>query len=232
MMIRNNIEEIRERIHNACIRAGRSVDEVALMAVSKFHPAEAIAEAYRAGQRLFGENRVQEAAAKFGSRAAIAEQWPGAEVHMIGNLQRNKASDAGHLFNLIQSIDRIPLIDELAKHIDNGTRLPVLFELNAGEESKSGFADEDALLAGVEKALETGRLEPRGLMIMAPWTGDDKLIAGAFRRLKVLQGRLEVRFPECSWECLSMGMSGDFETAIREGSTMVRIGTAIFGERR
>jgi pyridoxal phosphate enzyme (YggS family) len=236
--IASAVAAVRERIDAACARSGRKTDEVRLMGVSKFHPLEAIEVAWKAGITLFGENRVQEAAGKFSDGAGVVfrESRPEVELHMIGSLQRNKAKAAVSLFDCVQSVDRDELIAELGKHASSRAArglapLGVLLELNAGEESKSGYPGEDALLRGAEKLLVTPGLVARGLMIMAPLTGDTAVIRGAFRSLTALQARLRTRFPEGDWSCLSMGMSGDFEIAIGEGSTLVRIGTAIFGER-
>ncbi|MDR1411132.1 MAG: YggS family pyridoxal phosphate-dependent enzyme [Spirochaetaceae bacterium] len=230
------IASVRDRIGAACARSGRKAEEVRLMGVSKFHPAEAVEAAWKAGLGLFGENRVQEAAGKFSRPGAFRESRPGMELHMIGSLQRNKAKAAVSLFDCIQSVDRDELIAELAKfapaRISGGVApLGVLLELNAGEESKTGYYNEDALLRGAEKLLSAPGLAARGLMIMAPLTSDIAAIRRAFRSLAALQVKLRTRFPEGDWSCLSMGMSGDFETAIEEGSTLIRIGTAIFGER-
>ncbi|MDR2786284.1 MAG: YggS family pyridoxal phosphate-dependent enzyme [Treponema sp.] len=232
------VAAVRERIDAACARSGRKTAEVRLMGVSKFHPLEAIEAAWKAGLTLFGESRVQEAAGKFsaGAGAVFRENHPEIELHMIGSLQRNKANPAVSLFDCVQSVDRDELITELGKHASVRTArgsapLGVLLELNAGEESKSGYRGEDALLRGAEKLLVTPGLAAQGLMIMAPFTGDTAAIRRAFRSLAALQAKLRTRFPDGDWSCLSMGMSGDFEIAIEEGSTLVRIGTAIFGER-
>jgi pyridoxal phosphate enzyme (YggS family) len=233
--IARSITAIRERIDAACARSGRKTEEVRLMGVSKFHPIEAIEAAWKAGLTLFGESRVQEAAGKFLSDAGAAfrEGHPGLELHMIGVLQRNKAKTAASLFDCVHSVDRDELIAELGKFAParTGPPLGVFLELNAGEESKSGYDGEDSLLRGAEKLLATPGLAARGLMIMAPLTGDSDAVRRAFRSLAALQGGLQERFPEGDWSCLSMGMSGDFEIAIEEGSTLLRIGTAIFGER-
>ena len=233
--IASAVTVLRERIDAACVRSGRKTDEVRLMGVSKFHPLEAVEAAWKAGITLFGENRVQEAAGKF-SDGAFRENHPGMELHLIGSLQRNKAKAAVSLFDCVQSVDRDVLIAELGKHAsaraDLGLPpLELLLELNAGEESKSGYRGEDALLRGAEKLLAIPELATRGLMIMAPLTGGAAVIRRAFRSLTALQARLRTRFPEGDWSCLSMGMSGDFEIAIEEGSTLIRIGTVIFGER-
>jgi pyridoxal phosphate enzyme (YggS family) len=201
------------------------------MAVSKFHEWPSIEKAAAAGIRLFGESRVQEAARKF---MGFRERCLNAELHLIGSLQRNKVKAAVGLFDCIESLDRVELVLELGRITrDRGTNpLPVLFELNAGEESKSGFRDEDALCAGVEAAQGFSGLLPSGLMTMAPFTVEEKPVREAFRKLVKMQARLRLTFPEYGWDCLSMGMSGDFKIAIEEGSTLVRIGTAIFGDRQ
>lgn len=228
-----NIEAIRERIEAACIRSGRKSSDVALMAVSKFHCLEKIEEAWDAGIGLFGENRVQEAAGKFGAGGHWQEKHPGAEIHLIGSLQRNKVKTAVSLVDCIESVDRDELIDELGKQCrDRESPLGLLLEINAGEASKSGFPGEGELFRGAEKVLSYPGLLPRGLMIMAPLTGEELRIRRAFRSLVHAGNELRKRFPQADWSCLSMGMSGDFEIAIEEGSSLVRIGTAIFGERR
>jgi pyridoxal phosphate enzyme (YggS family) len=218
------------------------------MAVSKFQPPAAIEEARACGIRLFGENRVQEAAEKFpppmgdplldsgpvtGADRAAPLWAGGCEIHMIGSLQRNKAKLAARLFDCIQSIDREELITELAKHRKEQERpLRVLLELHTGEDSKSGFPDEEGLLRAAETVLSFPGLLAEGLMTMAPFNADEKTIRASFRSLVHARRTLASRFPQTDWSCLSMGMSGDFEIAIEEGSTLVRIGTAIFGERR
>ncbi|GHT73362.1 YggS family pyridoxal phosphate enzyme [Spirochaetia bacterium] len=227
--ISGGVAAIQERIEAACIRSGRKAEDVRLMGVSKFQSRDAAEAAWNAGIRLFGESRVQEAAEKF---AGFREEKPGTELHLIGTLQRNKAKAAVSLFDCVESVDRDELIEELGRLAVSQKPLGVLLELNAGEASKSGYRSEDDLFRGAEKLLARPTLVPRGLMIMAPYTDDAALIRRAFRSLVQVQGKLETRFPEADWSCLSMGMSGDFEIAIEEGSTLVRIGTAIFGERR
>jgi pyridoxal phosphate enzyme (YggS family) len=231
-VIGRNIEAIRERIEAACIRSGRKSSDVTLMAVSKFHSLEKIGEAWDAGISLFGENRVREAVEKFGPRGDWQKNHRGGELHLIGNLQRNKVKAAVSLVDCIESVDRDELIDELGKRCgERESPLGLLLELNAGEASKSGFPGEGELFRGAEKVLSYSGLLPRGLMIMAPLTGEEILIRRAFRCLVHARDELQKRFPQADWSCLSMGMSGDFEIAIEEGSSLVRIGTAIFGER-
>jgi pyridoxal phosphate enzyme (YggS family) len=199
------------------------------MGVSKFHSREKVEEAWNAGLTLFGENRVQEASGKF---EGFAQSHPGAELHLIGSLQRNKAKTAVSLFDCVESVDRDDLLVSLGNlGAVRDIPLSILFELNSGEASKSGYPDEDSLFQAAEKALAFPSLTIRGLMTMAPLTDDSAEIRRAFRSLARARDRLQSRFPECDWSCLSMGMSGDYEIAIEEGSTLVRIGTAIFGER-
>jgi pyridoxal phosphate enzyme (YggS family) len=205
------------------------------MAVSKFQPLFRIEEALQSGIRLFGENRVQEAVEKF---SGLSRDY---EVHLIGSLQRNKAKPAAQLFDCIQSVDREEIIVELAKHTGGREKpLHLLLELHTGEASKSGFPDEESLFRGAERLLSLPGLSVEGLMTMAPFSDDEKSIRASFRALVHAQGALASRFPQSScpagspvsWSCLSMGMSGDFEIAVEEGSTLLRIGTAIFGERQ
>jgi pyridoxal phosphate enzyme (YggS family) len=193
-----------------------------------------VEEAYNAGQRLFGENRVQEA---FGKFAGLKKTFPDIQAHLIGGLQRNKAKAAISLFDCIQSVDRDALIDELGKLTEEcdterakGAGFPILLEMHTAEASKSGFLDADALCHAAEKALAYSGLALSGLMTMAPFTNDEKAVRRAFRAVVSARDMLEARFPG-HWQSLSMGMSNDFEIAIEEGATLVRIGTAIFGER-
>jgi pyridoxal phosphate enzyme (YggS family) len=235
MSIAENIAGIEERIVKACLHSGRKRDDITLMGVTKFQPIEAVNEAWKAGLYCFGESRVQEATAKF---EGFKEGKVGAEVHLVGALQRNKAKLAASLFDCIQSVDRKSLVAELAKHARQTHPLPLLLEFRTGEDSKSGFTDVDELFRAVEMILICPSLRVLGLMTIAPNTSDDGIVRSAFRRLVKVRDELERRFPakdrwaaQHSWACLSMGMTGDFETAIEEGSTMLRIGNAIFGER-
>ena len=238
---------MRERIDAACAGAGRKSADVRLMGVSKFHGRKAVGEAYSAGIRLFGESRVQEAAGKF---QGFRDAMPDAAVHLIGSLQRNKARAALALFDCIQSVDRDSLIGELGKlaaecsapgsacslqapqvsPLQARRPVSILLELHTAEDSKSGFPDIDSLCFAAERILALPGLALAGLMTMAPNAGDEGSIRSSFRRLVSAQSFLEARFPG-HWGALSMGMSGDFEIAIEEGSTLVRIGTAIFGKR-
>jgi pyridoxal phosphate enzyme (YggS family) len=231
------LARLEERISSACLRCGRKREEVALMGVSKFHPYEAVEKAWKAGLCLFGESRVREGMEKF---SLFMEKRPEeqAELHLIGSLQRNKAKSAASFFDCVQSVDRESLIDELGKlcspeglNLKRERPLMILLEFHTGEESKTGFPDLDSLFRGAEKALSWPGLKPAGLMTMAPFTADTGAVRASFRALVKARGELEKRFGPI-WSCLSMGMTGDFETAIEEGSTLIRVGTAIFGERR
>ena len=231
MSIAENIARIEERIQKACDAAGRKRCDITLMGVSKFEPAENVKEAYLAGIRYFGESRVKEALAKL---ETFRNEYP-VQLHLICSLQRNKAKQAALFFDCIQSVDRLELIPELVKYAAfREEPLSVLLELHTGEESKSGFTDLDGLYNAAQTILESANLKPLGLMTMAPFTSDNNVIRHSFRRLVKAQGELEKRFPseknKENWACLSMGMSSDFEIAVEEGSTMLRIGSLIFKE--
>jgi hypothetical protein len=223
-----NIAKVRERISAACRRAGRQPEDVKLIAISKTVPPEPIRQAYEAGLRDFGENRVQEAAAKRPALSDLTATW-----HLVGHLQSNKAKPARDLFHWIHSVDSLHLAERLDKVAAcRGDRLPVLLEVNLGEEAaKSGVAqDEVSHLAEALSRLET--LEVRGLMVIPPFLENPEQVRPYFRRLRELADEIAARnFPGVSMQELSMGMSHDFEVAIEEGATMVRIGTAIFGPR-
>jgi len=227
MSISGNIAEVEERLQRACDRAGRKREEIILMGVSKFAPVHAVQEAFRAGIACFGESRVKEGTEKF---ETFRIEHPEVRLHMIGSLQRNKAKQAVLFFDCVQSVDREQLIDELDKHAHlRKEPLEILLELHTGEETKSGFADLDGLFKAAEIVLGKENLKPAGLMTMAPFTEDTKIIRASFRQLVKAREELEKRFPSGeNWKCLSMGMSNDFEIAVEEGSTMLRIGSLIF----
>ena len=233
--IRARINDIHEKIEAACLRSGRKRGEIKLMAVTKFHSLDSVESAWDAGIRLFGENRVQEGTEKY---TRFFENHPGyeagekcAELHLIGSLQRNKAKGAAAFFDCIQSVDREPLIKELGALTSlRENPLMILLEFHTGEESKSGFPSVESLFRAAELALGMGGLKINGLMTMAPFTDDEDAVRRSFRELVRARDELEKRFPG-NWPCLSMGMTNDYEIAIEEGSTLLRIGTAIFGER-
>ncbi|MGZ4836813.1 MAG: YggS family pyridoxal phosphate-dependent enzyme [Terriglobales bacterium] len=231
MSIGENIAEIRERIGIAAVRAGRSPEEITLMAVSKTLQARAIREAYEEGIRIFGENRVQE----FAGKADALRDLEQARWHMIGHLQSNKAVKCAELFHAIDSVDSLKLAEKLndaARSV--GKKLAVLIEVNVGgEAAKSGMAPDSADLEHLLRAApQFGHLEIRGLMTIPPYTEDPQAARPYFRKLRELRDQIRNRnLPAVGMEALSMGMSHDFEVAIEEGSTCVRVGTAIFGAR-
>jgi pyridoxal phosphate enzyme (YggS family) len=223
------IEQAEEKIEAACRRSGRKRGDVKLMGVTKFYPLEVVQAAWDAGVRLFGENRVQEAAEKF---PPLLERYQGIELHLIGSLQRNKVRQIMPLVSCIQSVDRSELITEIEKHAALcNKQVRILFEYHTGEESKAGFQSPDELYRAMDAAAACPHIIPAGFMTMAPFTADKEQVRASFRKLTAVAGEAQKRFPEMRLKELSMGMSSDYETAIEEGSTMVRIGTAIFGER-
>jgi pyridoxal phosphate enzyme (YggS family) len=231
MSITENLNAVRERIAAAARRAARSPDDIALMAVTKTFGPDAIRAAYDAGQRLFGENRVQE----FAEKAPALRDLADADFHMIGHLQTNKAGKAVEVFSAVDSVDSLRLAEKLnAAAAGLRQRLPVVIELNlGGEESKSGLnpvsLDFGALL---ESAARLDHLDFRGLMTVPPFTEDPEGARPYFRRLREIRDNIARRnLPAIRLDTLSIGMSHDFEVAIEEGSTCVRLGSAIFGER-
>ncbi|VGO17191.1 hypothetical protein PDESU_05786 [Pontiella desulfatans] len=216
------LERVEQRIAKACQNAGRSREEVRLLAVSKTKPPEAVREAAGCGLRLFGENRVQEAQSK------IPLCPPGLEWHLIGHLQTNKAKIAARFFQMVHSVDSLKLLEALDSHA--GTTLPVLLQVNvSGEAAKFGMKPDE--VAGViETANRLQKCEVHGLMTIPPFSPDPEKTRVHFRALRELRDRLQQEtatpLPE-----LSMGMSHDLEVAIEEGSTWVRIGTDLFGSR-
>lgn len=219
------LAEVQQRLAAACARAGRDPAEVTLVAVSKTHPAAAVAALAALGVRDFGESRLQEAKAKIPACPARL-RW-----HLIGHLQTNKARDAVALFDLIHSVDSLRLAEELQRQADKqARRVRVLLEVNvAGEATKFGWPP-DAMLAELGAVNALPRLEIHGLMGMAPWSLDPERARPFFRRLRELRAECEQRLG-APLPVLSMGMSGDFEVAVEEGSTLVRVGTALFGGR-
>ncbi len=226
MSIAENLDRVRAQLAGACARAGRSPGEVRLMAVSKTHPAEALAEAYAAGQRLFGENRVQEMQIKGPQLAGLA----GLEVHLIGPLQNNKTGRAVELFHAIDTVDEVKTAVRLnAAAAALGRVLPLLIEVKLSPEAtKHGLAPE-ALPAFLEAVAGLPSLRATGLMTVPPAGDSAESARPYFRQLRALREEHVAHHPTLTE--LSMGMSGDFAVAIEEGSTTVRIGTAIFGKR-
>ena len=220
-----NLETLRRRIRAACERAGRDPDSVTLLAVTKTQPPEVVQSASKLGLILFGENKVQEAKAKI-------PLCPGnLRWHMIGHLQSNKCRDAVELFKMIQSVDSLSLAQEINKRAEQAARtMPVLMEVNvAGEASKFGYRPEQ-LLAELKELNALPRIEIHGLMTVPPWSAEAEKARPHFRRLREIKAQCE-QILGAPLPDLSMGMSGDFEIAIEEGATMVRIGTELFGPR-
>ncbi len=226
MGIEANLQKVRADLAAACARAGRAPESVRLMAVSKVHPVEALVEAYNAGQRLFGENRVQEVAMKYPAISTL----PDLEMHLIGPLQNNKTTRAAELFQAVDTLDSAKTAARLNAAAEVlGRVLPVLIEVKLShEESKHGLAPEE-LPALLEAVAALPHLRAAGLMTVPPITEDPEEARPYFRRLRALQEQHLTLYPTLTE--LSMGMSGDFAVAVEEGSTTVRVGTAIFGRR-
>lgn len=226
-MVAENLRQVRKNIDEACRTAGRDPDEVTLIAVSKTKPVSLLQEAYDAGARCFGENKVQEIMDKYPQLPSDI-QW-----HMIGHLQRNKVKYIVDKAALIHSVDSLRLAqtieEEAAKH---NIRVPILIEVNvAEEETKFGLKTEEVLPL-VQAVSAFSHVEIRGLMTIAPYVNDPKDNRGVFRELKKLSVDIAAKnINNVTMSVLSMGMTGDYEVAVQEGATMVRVGTGIFGER-
>ncbi len=224
----DNIARVRGRIAEACLRAGRRPEDVKLVAVSKTVAPDRIRQAYEAGLRDFGENRVQEADAKRSALSDLTVTW-----HLVGHLQTNKAKLARQLFHWVHSVDSLRLAQRLDQAaVCSGERLPVLLEVNLGAESTKSGAREHEVLPLAEQVGRLETLELRGLMTLPPFFEDPQQARPFFRRLHELAATIEwANLPGVSTRELSMGMSHDFEVAIEEGATIIRVGTAIFGPR-
>ena len=232
--LESNLSHIRERVQRAASRAARSPDEITIVAVSKTFPAEAIRVAHSLGLRHFGENRVQEFESKHAALAGLDATW-----HLIGHLQSNKARRAVQLFSAIDSVDSVALAQRLNAMLNESAaaspqRLPVLIEVRlAPEESKTGVLPEE-LPSVIEAALALPHLEVRGLMAIPPFFEEPERVRPFFQKLRKLRDELRERFgtrASSGFGELSMGMSHDFEVAIEEGATQIRVGTALFGTR-
>ena len=222
----DNLHSIQQRIRAACDRADREPNSLTLLAVTKTHPPEVIKTAVEAGLLFFGENKIQEAKAKI-------PLCPGrARWHFIGHLQSNKCRDAVELFEMIESVDSLAIAQEINKRAEQAARtMPVLLEVNvAGEASKFGYKPE-RLLAELKELNKLPRIEIHGLMAVPPWSPSPESSRPHFQRLRELKAQAEAELG-APLPHLSMGMSGDFEVAIEEGATIVRVGTALFGERQ
>jgi pyridoxal phosphate enzyme (YggS family) len=236
-----NLAHVQERLAVAALRAGRDPSDVTLVAVSKTHPPDVVIAAYEAGVRHFGENRALEGADKIPVVAA-ALSGPRPTWHMVGHVQSRKAQVVVAHFDCVDSVDRLKVARRLSRFAqDAGRTLPVLLECNvSGEETKYGFDLQDwerneprreAFFAAVEEILVLPGLLVQGLMTMAPFVASAETVRPVFASLRGLLDALRERFPARDWRHLSMGMTDDFEVAVEEGSTLVRIGRAIFGPR-
>lgn len=227
-------EKVLDRIDSAATKAGRDSDEIQLIVVTKGHPIEIVNRAIAIGAKTLGENYVEEALPKM----AAVDVASNIEWHMIGHIQSRKARAVCEHFNYVQSVDSLRLARRLDRFTEEqGKRLPVLLEFNvSGEESKFGWIawnelEWQSIAQEVAQVMEYNNLEILGLMTMPPYFTDAEQARPYFVRLRKLRNFLAARFPQSSWKELSMGMSADFEVAIEEGATIVRIGTAILGER-
>jgi pyridoxal phosphate enzyme (YggS family) len=227
MSLREAVREVEKRIEAAAARSLRDASDIKLVAVTKTVEVPKIVEAVDAGVTCIGENRVQEAARKF------AEGLPRVEKHLVGHLQTNKAKKAVELFDVIQSVDSYRLAREISNRCENaGASMDVLVEVNtSGEESKFGLAPDDVVTT-VEEMASLGGIRVVGLMTVGAFLPDPEDVRPCFRLLREIRDRIEERvIPGVAMDHLSMGMTDDFEVAIEEGATIVRIGRAIFGER-
>lgn len=225
MGLKENYKEIVERIERACERVGRDPASVSIVAVAKGHPAEAVREATEIGLKIFGENKVQEAKAK------IPLCPPGIKWHMIGHLQMNKVKDAVQLFDMIHSVDSLRAVMEISKRAMQFNKImPILLEVNvSGETSKFGYSP-SMLKEEIKEIIKLPDIDLQGLMTMAPFLEDPQQTRPYFKRLRELKQECEDVIGK-ALPHLSMGMTNDFEVAVEEGATYVRIGTALFGER-
>lgn len=225
------IKNIQEKIIQSCEKANRDISEVTLMGVSKFHTAEEVIKSYNCGLRIFGENRVQEAVQKF---PQVFEVCPDAQLHLIGSLQRNKVKSILPFCSCIESLDRLELAQEIQKQAEKINKpINVLFEYHTGEESKAGYQSIGEVCETLDYifSLDNSFVIPKGFMTMAPLTDDIQLIRNSFIMLRETRDIIKQKYPMFNFSELSMGMSHDYQIAIEEGSTIVRIGTAIYGER-
>lgn len=226
----DRLARVREEVAAACGRVGRDPASVQILAITKGHPVDVLTGAAEAGFDI-GENRVGEAAEKLEIARDVLESLDRpVRLHMVGHLQRNKVRDAVALFDWIQSVDSIRLAREIDKRAKGrGSSMPVLIQVDAaGEEQKHGFVPEEAAERAAEIAERTS-LEVRGTMTMAPWTDDERVLREAFRTARRIHEEIRSRVEGA--DTLSMGMSNDYEIAVEEGATMVRLGTALFGPR-
>jgi pyridoxal phosphate enzyme (YggS family) len=223
----NNLHNIHSRIGDACRKVSRNPEDVRIMAVTKTFPESYVRIAKKGGITLFGENRVQEAQDKY------KDPGEGIELHLIGHLQRNKAKHAAEIFCCVQSIDKYETalaLDTCAEKLDK--KITILIEINtSAEQTKFGVRETDMYWEMLDRILLLKNLKLRGLMTVGPFTHNKDRIRSAFSALRELYGQTKDRYPGLCMDILSMGMSSDYDIAVEEGSTLVRIGTALFGER-
>jgi len=226
--IKDRAQAVRERVEQAAARAGRSVHEVAILPITKGHPPGAITAVAAAGFGAIGENRVAEAEAKIAELGRAGLRW-----HMVGHLQRNKAGRAATAFDVIESVDSVRLARRLQAEADRTNRDPIeiLVQVNAAGESQKSGLDPDRLVEAVGEMLELERIRIQGLMAMAPFTSDEQVLRRTFGLVRECRDRCRAELPHFEGTTLSMGMSNDFEIAVEEGSTEVRLGTVLLGER-
>jgi pyridoxal phosphate enzyme (YggS family) len=227
MSILENFETIRNSIDAAAQNAGRHSKDIKLMAVSKTQPLDLIKEAYDAGQRLFGENRVAEAAEKFKSLPSDVD------LQLIGHLQKNKVKTAMSIFDCVQSVDSRELAEKMLQNcLNQNISIRVLLQLKTAEEGgKTGFSQEEEIIDTAGWLREQKGVIVEGLMTIAPFINDEHIVRSAFERCRNLQERLIHLYRDQNYSVLSMGMSSDYKWAIMEGSTLLRVGTALFGSR-
>ncbi len=239
--IEANLARVRDQIADAASRAGRDPGDVTLVAVTKTFSADVVLAAYEAGARHFGENRPREGISKITALASYLSDSP-PTWHMIGHIQSRKARRVVEFYDVVHSIDRLKIAHGLSRYADEaGRQLPVLLECNvSGEGSKFGFPlknweeegdRQQAFFSAVEEILELPGLDVQGLMTMPPYVDDPEDVRPLFVSLRLLRDTVSERFPARNWHHLSMGMTNDFEVAVEEGATMVRVGRAIFGAR-
>jgi len=229
-----NLRRVQATIEGACERAGRDLMSVEIVAVTKTHPREVISKAYALGLRHFGENRVQEALSKF-NNINLVDEYPGAKLHLVGHLQSNKVRKALDLFDSLDSLDSRESAQEVASKAERlGVRRRMLIEVNtSGEAQKFGIVPEETLSL-VEDILNvrSSLMDVAGLMTIGPNVDDEAAIRRSFAELRALYDDVKEKLNPPQWSVLSMGMSGDYELAIEEGATEIRLGTALFGPRR
>lgn len=225
--IKENYNHIFENVEKAKKRSGRTNEEIQIMAVTKTRSLDIIKSAYSAGFRLFGENRIQEAGEKF------KDFNEDAELHIIGHLQSNKVKKAVEISTCIQSVDRLKIAKMINKFCSEFSKtIEVYLEYNtSGEESKSGFINDDDFFSTLEEILKFENIKIKGLMTIGPLSTDETAIRKSFTYLRNLRDEVLSKYPESGITGLSMGMSGDYEIAVEEGSTIIRVGTALFGQR-